>query len=49
MGTGDQKLDPFDVTCYDSEGHPNAQPGCSNAAVFDQQCQIPLFRPDYVP
>jgi len=50
-GTGDQRLDPFDVHCYDAEGHPNAAPGidCDNAAVYDQQCQIPLFRPDYQP
>ena len=50
MGTGDQKLDPFDVNCYDSAGHPNAaNSGCTNAAVFDQVCHIPLFRPDYQP
>lgn len=48
-GTGDQKLDPFDISCYDSAGHPNALPGCNNAAVYDQQCQLPLFRPDYQP
>ena len=50
MGTGDQKLDPFDVECYDSTGHPNAKsPDCHNAAVYDTQCHIPLFRPDYQP
>lgn len=48
-GTGDQKLDPFDVNCYDASGHPNALPGCSNAAVYDTQCHVPLFRPDYQP
>jgi prepilin-type N-terminal cleavage/methylation domain-containing protein len=48
-GTGDQKQDPFDVSCYDSKGHPNAAPGCNNAAVYDQQCHLPLFRPDYQP
>lgn len=48
-GTGDQKLDPFDVACYDAAGHPNALHGCTNAAVYDQQCQIPIFRPDYEP
>lgn len=48
-GTGDQKLDPFDVYCYDKSGHPNALPGCSNAAVYDTQCHVPIFRPDYQP
>jgi prepilin-type N-terminal cleavage/methylation domain-containing protein len=50
MGTGDQKLDPFDVNCYDAAGHPNAaNSACINAAVFDQVCHIPIFRPDYQP
>lgn len=48
-GTGDQKQDPFDVSCYDSSGHPNAGPNCDNAAVYDQQCHLPIFRPDYQP
>lgn len=48
-GTGDQKLDPFDVNCYDASGHPNALAGCTNAAVYDTHCHIPLFRPDYQP
>jgi prepilin-type N-terminal cleavage/methylation domain-containing protein len=48
-GTGDQRLDPFDVSCYDAQGHPNRKEGCNNAAVYDTQCHVPLFRPDYQP
>jgi prepilin-type N-terminal cleavage/methylation domain-containing protein len=46
-GTGDQKNDPYPLAGYDKNGVPDAAPGYSGyEAVFDQQCHMPLFRPD---
>jgi prepilin-type N-terminal cleavage/methylation domain-containing protein len=47
MGTGDQKLDPWPINGYNAEGVPDSAPGYEgHEAVWDQYCQVPLFRPD---
>jgi type II secretory pathway pseudopilin PulG len=46
MATGDQNLDPFPIAGY-VNGVPDSAPGYEpHNAVFDQYCEIPLFRPD---
>jgi prepilin-type N-terminal cleavage/methylation domain-containing protein len=48
MGTGDQKLDPWPVNGY-LNGVPDANTAAGfegHEAVFDQYCEVPLFRPD---
>jgi prepilin-type N-terminal cleavage/methylation domain-containing protein len=47
MATGDQLLDPWPIAGYDSNGVPDNAPGFEgHEAVWDQYCQVPLFRPD---
>ena len=46
-GTGDQTKDPFPLAGYNAAGVPDSMPGYTGyEAVFDSQCQTPLFRPD---
>ena len=47
MGTGDQNLDPWPINGYNAEGVPDSAAGYEgHEAVFDQYCEVPLFRPD---
>jgi prepilin-type N-terminal cleavage/methylation domain-containing protein len=49
MGTGDQNLDPWPIAGYNAAGVPDSAPGYEgHEAVWDQYCQVPLFRPDIV-
>jgi hypothetical protein len=46
METGDQNLDPWPLAGY-LNGVPDSAPGFEgHEAVWDQYCQVPLFRPD---
>ena len=47
MATGDQNLDPWPILGYDANGVPDNAAGYEgHEAVWDQYCQVPLFRPD---
>jgi len=47
MATGDQNLDPWPIGGYDANGVPDNAAGYEgHEAVWDQYCQVPLFRPD---
>jgi hypothetical protein len=49
MGTGDQNLDPWPINGYNASGVPDSAAGYEgHEAVWDQYCQVPLFRPDIV-